>query len=205
MVSIKLLKLSQNRSGRFRENWHFDFGGQFDGPIFLELECSYSPDIDLWFFWHYSFLLGLRRLLQFFWPYTQLDSLDGGSARHKAAIYTQNNTNTEKTHIIQTPMPWVGFERTIPSSERAKTVHVLDRAAIVIGDLFTWTLKCWIWVKYVELFRRQRGAQADRHSKFIFSLSCSGGWGFWKRVYPSKYQYRFSCEKVKSLWLWYMR
>jgi hypothetical protein len=28
-------------------------------------------------------------------------------------------------------MPWVGFEPTIPASERAKTVHALDRAAIV--------------------------------------------------------------------------
>jgi hypothetical protein len=28
-------------------------------------------------------------------------------------------------------MPWVGFEPTIPASERAKTVHALDRAATV--------------------------------------------------------------------------
>jgi hypothetical protein len=35
-------------------------------------------------------------------------------------------TNTEKrtyTHKHQTSMPWVGFEPTIPASERAKTVH----------------------------------------------------------------------------------
>jgi hypothetical protein len=30
-------------------------------------------------------------------------------------------------------MPWVGFEPTIPASEWAKTVHVLDRSAIVTG------------------------------------------------------------------------
>jgi hypothetical protein len=30
-------------------------------------------------------------------------------------------------------MPQVGFESTIPVFERAKTVHALDRAAIVIG------------------------------------------------------------------------
>jgi hypothetical protein len=30
-------------------------------------------------------------------------------------------------------MPQVGFETTIPVSERAKTVRVLDRAAAVIG------------------------------------------------------------------------
>jgi hypothetical protein len=31
-------------------------------------------------------------------------------------------------------MPWVGFEPTIPASKRAKTVHVLDRAATVTGN-----------------------------------------------------------------------
>jgi hypothetical protein len=30
-------------------------------------------------------------------------------------------------------MPWVGFEPTTPASERAKTVHALDRAATVTG------------------------------------------------------------------------
>jgi hypothetical protein len=30
-------------------------------------------------------------------------------------------------------MLWVGFEPTIPASERAKTVHTLDRAATVTG------------------------------------------------------------------------
>jgi hypothetical protein len=29
--------------------------------------------------------------------------------------------------------PWVGLEPTTPASERAKTVHALDRAAIVVG------------------------------------------------------------------------
>jgi hypothetical protein len=30
-------------------------------------------------------------------------------------------------------MPWMGFERTVPASARAKTVHALDRAATVTG------------------------------------------------------------------------
>jgi hypothetical protein len=34
----------------------------------------------------------------------------------------------------QTSMPWVGFKPTIPPFEREKTVHALDRAAIVIGS-----------------------------------------------------------------------
>jgi hypothetical protein len=32
-------------------------------------------------------------------------------------------------------MPWVGFEHTIPASERAKTVHTLDRSATVTGSV----------------------------------------------------------------------
>jgi hypothetical protein len=31
-------------------------------------------------------------------------------------------------------MPWVGFEYTIPASERAKAMHALDCSAIVTGE-----------------------------------------------------------------------
>jgi hypothetical protein len=37
-------------------------------------------------------------------------------------------------------MPWVGLEPTIPAFERTKKVHALDRAASVIGYL--WTMHC---------------------------------------------------------------
>jgi hypothetical protein len=36
-------------------------------------------------------------------------------------------------YVHQTSMPRVGFEAKIPASERAKTVHTLDRAATVTG------------------------------------------------------------------------
>jgi hypothetical protein len=42
----------------------------------------------------------------------------------------QHNTKYTHTH---TSMPRVGFESTIPASERAKTVHASDRAATVTG------------------------------------------------------------------------
>jgi hypothetical protein len=35
-------------------------------------------------------------------------------------------------------MPYVGFEPTILGSERAKTVHALDRAAAVTGTVKTY-------------------------------------------------------------------
>jgi hypothetical protein len=49
-----------------------------------------------------------------------------------AHMTTQTQNNRTKTS-----MPQVGFEPTIPVFERAKTVHVLDRAATVIGSVLT--------------------------------------------------------------------
>jgi hypothetical protein len=45
---------------------------------------------------------------------------------------TRRTTETQNRRT-QTSMPRVGFEPTIPVFERAKTVHALDSAAIVIG------------------------------------------------------------------------
>jgi hypothetical protein len=52
--------------------------------------------------------------------------LDRGSARRKAATYTQNKRT-------QTSMPRVGFEPTIPVFELAKTIRILNRVATLIG------------------------------------------------------------------------
>jgi hypothetical protein len=46
--------------------------------------------------------------------------LNAGQHKHRINTYTH-----------QTFMPWPGFEPTIPASERAKTVHALDRAVTV--------------------------------------------------------------------------
>jgi hypothetical protein len=46
--------------------------------------------------------------------------------------HTTTQTQNKRT---QTSMPRVGFEPTIPVSDRAKTVHIVDRAATVIGEL----------------------------------------------------------------------
>jgi hypothetical protein len=47
---------------------------------------------------------------------------------------TQKTARTHThTHTHQTSMTWVGFEPTIPASERAKTVHALDRSATETG------------------------------------------------------------------------
>jgi hypothetical protein len=41
----------------------------------------------------------------------------------------------ENTYTYQTSMPWVGYETTIPASERVKTVQCLDRSATVTGNI----------------------------------------------------------------------
>ena len=41
---------------------------------------------------------------------------------------------TRNTHKRQIPVPWVGFEPTIPASERPQT-YVLDSAAIGTGTI----------------------------------------------------------------------
>jgi hypothetical protein len=74
-------------------------------------------------------LVNLGRFFSFLSTHTRQDSLDGGSARRKAATYTQ------------TFMPRVGFEHMIPVSERAKTVPALARAATVIGGIKTYISK----------------------------------------------------------------
>jgi hypothetical protein len=61
--------------------------------------------------------------------YTQTVGLLGrGSARRKAATYTQNNTNSEKTPID------IHALSGIRTFERVKTVNALDRAANLMDN-----------------------------------------------------------------------
>jgi hypothetical protein len=68
----------------------------------------------------------LGRFFQFINLRQSIGLLDGGSARRKAATYTQNKR-------IQTSVLSVGFELTIQAFERAKTIHALDRTANVLS------------------------------------------------------------------------
>jgi hypothetical protein len=69
-------------------------------------------------------------LISQFLDYLQTVGLFGRVISSSQGLYL--NTG-QYTH--QTSMPWVGFEHTIPVSERAKTVHALDRSATVTGML----------------------------------------------------------------------
>jgi hypothetical protein len=60
-------------------------------------------------------------------------------------------------------MPCVGFDPTIPASERGKTVHVLDRSATVTG------LR-----QFTNIYYQIKAmlSIADRHFKFEVGLLC---------------------------------
>jgi hypothetical protein len=64
------------------------------------------------------------------------DSLDGASARRKAATYTEQRKHWKKC----TSIPRVRFEPRIPMFDWANTVHALDRTAICSSFLFNFIL-----------------------------------------------------------------
>jgi hypothetical protein len=84
--------------------------------------------------------------------------LDGGSARHKAAVHRTTQRQNKRTQIS---MPLLGFEATIPVFELAKTVHSLDRAAAVIGH----------WLNYVA----QNGRMTVQLERIRKEVVCPAG------------------------------
>jgi hypothetical protein len=48
-------------------------------------------------------------------------------------------------------MPWVAFDPTVPVSERARTVHALDRSATVTGKLY---IASYNWILVNNEFER---------------------------------------------------
>jgi hypothetical protein len=83
--------------------------------------CFYSPFIDL------------VRSLSSSIVYTVGRTLWKADKPVTTPQLTHRATQTQNKRI-QTCMPWMGFEPTIPALERAKTVHALYCAATVIGS-----------------------------------------------------------------------
>jgi hypothetical protein len=71
-------------------------------------------------------------LAAFFLFHNRYGSADVGSARYKAAAYTQTQNKSTQTFMSR-----VGFELKTPAFKRAKTVNNFDRAATLIGCLQT--------------------------------------------------------------------
>jgi hypothetical protein len=80
-------------------------------------------------------LVDLDRFFSFL-TYTQSVGLLGRgiSPSQGRYLYTEQHEQNKRTQI---PMPRVRFETTNPVSQRAKTVHALDRAATVLSPNIT--------------------------------------------------------------------
>jgi hypothetical protein len=86
-------------------------------------------------------------------------------------LHKHRTTQTQNKHIHQTSMPWV-----IPASERAKTVHNLDRAAAVTGHpiLLGWSNQRWgkkrlgrHWLRWEDDIKLDR-----RHVMRLWTILC---------------------------------
>jgi hypothetical protein len=69
-----------------------------------------------------------------------------------------HRTTQTQNKSTQTSMSWVGFEPTITASERAKTVHALDRTATVIGRVNEYLLVFSYEAGYKKYLWEWRGA-----------------------------------------------
>jgi hypothetical protein len=78
---------------------------------------------------------GPKPLIQFRNYFSQTVGLLGRVIRPSQGPYLNSGQHKHRINAYthQTSMPWVGFEPTIPASERAKIVHALDRKATVTG------------------------------------------------------------------------
>jgi hypothetical protein len=86
---------------------------------------------------------GPRPLIQFRNHFSQTVGLLGrvNSPSQGRYLNTGQHKHRINAYTHQTSMPWVGFELTIPASERAKTVHASDCAATVTGSLLLYYQK----------------------------------------------------------------
>jgi hypothetical protein len=94
--------------------------------------------------WLCSPLLGPGLFLSFVMFFTQTVRLLGWVISPSQGRYLNKGQHERRTNA-HTDMPWVGFEPTIPAFERTKTVHTLDRAAIVIGNCYNNEPRILLW------------------------------------------------------------
>jgi hypothetical protein len=77
-------------------------------------------------------LVGPWSIFSFLLPHTDSRTPWTSDQPVTRPLPTRRTTQRQNKHT-QTSMPWVGFEPTIPTFKRAKTVHVLDSLATEIG------------------------------------------------------------------------
>jgi hypothetical protein len=80
-------------------------------------------------------------------------------------LHTGQHKQNKRT---QTSMPLVEIEPTIPVSERAKTVHALDRVVTVIGKILSTDAKCG---RVTELYFTPMLPVLQTHMEFVLMSS----------------------------------
>jgi hypothetical protein len=150
-------------------------------------EAIYREVLKLWNTGRFFFSMplpahsGPRPLIQFRNHFSQTVGLLGRviSSSQGRYLNTGQHKHRINTYTYQTSMPWVGFEPTIPASERAKAFHALDRAATVTGETLYAVLNNYIansncgTVKYVTI-SQQWGALPYRHKRCGIEISWIG-------------------------------
>jgi hypothetical protein len=110
--------------------------------MFKFIHLSFYLSIYLWL---YSPLLGLGRFFSSMISYT-VGSTPWTDEQPVARPLPAHRTVQTENKRRQTSMPQVGFEPTVPVSERAKTFHALDLAATVIYTARVQLPKnLWLW------------------------------------------------------------
>jgi hypothetical protein len=142
------------------------------------------------FRWLYSPLVPWSLIFQFH-DHLQTVGLLGWVISSSQGLYRNTGQHKHRINICtyRTSMPYVRFEPTIPASERAKTVHALDRSATVTGKNHFANLQFYISrITFLELRTR-------KNKKFCV---------FWAWIWGNEANYTnvlcsYSNEKIKSV------
>jgi hypothetical protein len=143
-----IIKLVEYSYLQIASRWHiYIFKIIFsDGPLWVITVESFPRVIGsiTWLFFYFALQpnSGLGRLHETFRFTSVTRSTTVGRTPWKGdhlvarslPVHKHRKTHTQHKH--KTSMPRVGFERTVPASARAKTVHALDGSATVTGIMY---------------------------------------------------------------------
>jgi hypothetical protein len=124
------------------------------------------------FHWLYSPLVPWPLIFSVSWSFLQTVGLLGRVISSSQGLYpnAEQHKHRINTYTYQTSMLCVGFEPTIQASERAKTVHALDRSATVTDILIY--MCCWQnWGVWFRVHRVRKIDIKGFNSKNSFMLS----------------------------------
>jgi hypothetical protein len=100
-------------------------------------------------------------------------------------------------------MPWVGFEPMIPASDRAKTVHALDRSATVTGILcLPYEIDSYVLVKFWKYLKPQMLNILRYFTHKVPYIDMN--WNYRKKILFSPTETHGSTVMSKSIIIWFL-